>query len=96
MVVIELTYKKPLSEADRYLSEHRNFLQKYYDEHIFLLSGVKKPRDGGIIIANTDKAQALTIIKADPFYQFEIADYTVTEFIPSRTCDELMKFRITP
>ena len=32
MIIIELTYKKPLDEVNALLQEHRDFLEKYYLE----------------------------------------------------------------
>lgn len=90
MLVIELTYKKPMTEADKYLEEHRKFLDNCYQAGVFIASGVKVPRDGGIILANVPRTDIDDILKEDPFYQHDIADYVVKEFIPSKYC-ELLK-----
>ncbi len=87
MLIIELTYKKPLNEVEKYLQDHRDFLSKYYDQGVFLASGPKDPRDGGIILANCNDADE--IIKEDPFYQHQIADYKVIRCNFNRSIDEL-------
>ena len=46
MLVVDLVYKKPLSEVDRYVQEHRDFLQKYYDQDLLIVSGPKIPKEG--------------------------------------------------
>ena len=84
MVIIELTYIKPLSEVERFLKEHIQFLDKYYDQSVFIVSGRKVPRDGGVILALTDKASAAEIIKEDPFHRENIAEYHLIEFEPSK------------
>ncbi len=84
MVIIELTYKKPLNMVNQFIEPHVDFLQKYYDQNIFLASGPKEPRDGGIIIAFVDKKRAKDIIKEDPFYKEDIADYRIIQFIPKK------------
>lgn len=85
MVVIELKYKKSLAMVNDYLDAHRAFLQKYYGEGIFVMSGPKHPRNGGIIIAAVDFQAACEIIKDDPFYQAQIAEYNVMEFDASKS-----------
>jgi|SaaInlStandDraft_2_1057019.scaffolds.fasta_scaffold56816_3 uncharacterized protein YciI len=88
MLIINLEYKKPLAEVNKYLEDHRNFLQKYYDKNMLIASGPKDPRTGGIILANIDKESIEQIIKEDPFYQNNIADYTITVFDPVKCSDE--------
>ncbi len=84
MVIIELTYIKPLSDVEQFLETHIQFLDKYYGQGIFIASGRKVPRDGGVILALTDKASAAEIIKEDPFHQEGIAEYNLIEFVPSK------------
>ena len=84
MIIVELTYKKPLEEVNKFLEGHRNFLDKYYDSGLFLVSGPKEPRDGGIIIALTDQASMEDLLKNDPFYQNDLADYRIIHFVPSK------------
>ncbi|GAB4224043.1 MAG: YciI family protein [Gammaproteobacteria bacterium] len=89
MLIIELTYKKPLAELDSVLQEHRSFLQRYYDKGILVASGPQIPRTGGIIIALTDETTMRTILKEDPFYQLDLADYRFIIFDPIKYCDAL-------
>ena len=70
MLLIELTYKKPIDEVNNFLDQHRSFLNKYYENGIFLASGPKNPRDGGIIIAVANREAINTIILEDLFYQY--------------------------
>jgi uncharacterized protein YciI len=80
VIIIELTYKKPLDVVEEYLNQHRVFLEKYYALNIFFNSGPKVPRTGGIILANTDVTHAKLLIQEDPFFIYEIADFKLTEF----------------
>lgn len=84
MIIIELTYKKPLAEVDHYLIEHRQFLAECYKQGIFIASGPKEPRDGGIIIAHSDDIDIPTLMKNDPFYREGIADYRFITFKPNK------------
>jgi uncharacterized protein YciI len=88
MLVVELEYKKPLSEVEKYVEEHRNFLKKYYDNKMLIASGPKIPRTGGIILANIDTCSMEKIIQEDPFHRHEIADYKITIFDPVKSSKE--------
>lgn len=90
MFVINLTYKKELKKIDQYLNEHIEFLDEQYKLGHFIASGRKTPRTGGVILSNVEsKSELEKIIEKDPFRKNELADYEFTEFIPSKTCDEL-------
>jgi len=84
MFIIELTYIQPLSIVDNFVAEHRAFLERHYATGQFLLSGRKEPRTGGFILANAASREALELIlQEDPFQREGIAQYAVTEFLPS-------------
>lgn len=90
MFIIQLTYKAPLGEVDKYLSAHREFLEYYYKQGVLLASGPMKPRTGGIIIAaHNDRTHLEKILAQDPFYLAEIAEYEIIEFTPIKHCEEL-------
>lgn len=89
MVVIELIYQKPLSEIEKQLSAHRQWLDQYYEKGWFIASGPKKPREGGIIIALIDKETAARVVTEDPFYKHDLAQYQILEFEPIKHCKEL-------
>lgn len=89
MFIIELTYKKSLVEVDKFLTEHRAFLDAAYSAGIFLASGAKNPRDGGVILALGTREVLDELLQQDPFYREEIADYKITEFVPSKCCSDL-------
>ncbi len=90
-----LTYKKTNDIVDAHISGHREFLGgKYYQNGQFLMSGRKVPRTGGVIMAlGESKQEILNILKEDPFYQHEVADYEVIEFLPSMTCEGMEMYR---
>ncbi len=90
MFLISLTYVQPLTEVDKYLPEHKLFLDKYYALGHFLVSGRKVPRTGGVIIARFDTPEAVQHALADdPFFQHKVATYEVTELQPTQCIDAL-------
>lgn len=85
MFIISLTYKVTIENVEHHIPEHNLFLQKHYDSGIFIASGRKEPRTGGVIISNAQsKNEVEQIIKEDPFYIHQVADYDITEFIPTK------------
>lgn len=93
MFIIDIRYTTELSEIERHLAAHRDYLDHYYAQGIFLFSGRKEPRSGGIIIARAaNRAEIEKIVSEDPFYQANIGEYSIMEFIPSKTAKELASF----
>jgi len=89
MFVIELTYKVSLAEIDAKMAAHVRFLKKYYAAGIFLVSGRKIPRDGGIILAaGTPREQIEAIAAEDPFVVHGLADVRIIEFRASQRASD--------
>ena len=85
MFILNLSYIKPISEVEKYLSSHVVFLDKYYNAKKFICSGRKNPRIGGIIICNAENIDEVNaILSEDPFYKEKIASYEIIEFIPTK------------
>ncbi|MCC8398942.1 MAG: YciI family protein [Rickettsia endosymbiont of Labidopullus appendiculatus] len=85
MFIINLTYKTNLAVVEKFLVSHIKFLDNYYSKGYFITSGPKNPRTGGIILANIkEKEQVDSIIKEDPFYINNIADYEIIDFTPTK------------
>lgn len=92
MFIVILTYKKPLSEVDKYLQAHRDYLAEHYAIGDFIASGPQNPRIGGVImIKAADREAVNTIISQDPFNINGIADYRIVEFTPTMFCDESLQ-----
>lgn len=84
MFIAILTYKKPLSEVDKYLAAHREYLARHYAAGDFIASGPQTPRIGGVIMMKAEsRTDVDVIISQDPFYINDIADYQLVEFTPT-------------
>ena len=91
MFIIILTYLKDLNEVDKYLAEHKEYLNKFYQSGNFIVSGKQKPRTGGVIISKAANKQELEkIIAQDPFSMNGVAQYQIIEFEPTGCIDELL------
>ena len=94
MFIVSLEYIKELSEVDRYIDAHVHYLQKFYAKKVFLFSGRKVPRTGGVIMANCANLEQLqNIIEQDPFHRAAVARYQITEMIPTMTAKNLQMFK---
>ncbi|MDB5138716.1 MAG: YCII-related domain protein [Mucilaginibacter sp.] len=90
MFIIDLNYIVPLEELDEHMADHVKYLRKYYKKNIFVASGRKVPRSGGIILALADSKEAVEqIIKEDPFYKHNLAQFSITHFLTSQYHPEL-------
>lgn len=90
MFVINLTYTCDLSEVEKHLAAHIEYLDQQYAAGIFLASGRKVPRTGGIILAVAESREQLEQILAnDPFAIHQLANYEIIEFIPTKTANAL-------
>ena len=92
MFIINLNYIVPLEKLDAHMADHVKFLRKYYKQNVFVASGRKVPRTGGIILALAkSKEEIESIIAEDPFYTHKLAEFTITEFLTSQYHPELKK-----
>ncbi len=88
MFIISLTYKASLEAIDRQLDNHVAYLKAQYALGHFVASGRKVPRTGGVILSQIAGREVLDkVLEQDPFYQHDLADYEIIEFIPSMTSE---------
>ncbi|MFD4412705.1 YciI family protein [Streptomyces sp. NPDC058251] len=96
MFVLDLTYTAPLDAVDAALDAHVAWLEEQYAAGVFLASGRKNPRDGGVIIAVAqDRARIEEIVAGDPFVTAGVCAYRVTEFVATKTAAGLERYRET-
>ena len=90
MFIINLHYIVPLEELDTHMTAHVTYLKKYYAKNVFVASGRKVPRTGGIILALAQsKEEVEQIINEDPFIVHQVAEYAITEFLTSQSHPDL-------
>jgi uncharacterized protein YciI len=94
MYAIILRYKRPLSEVDKHIAAHREWLRKNYADGTFLVSGRQRSGAGGFILAAAiERGQLDATLAADPFGQNDLADYEIIDVAPSMA-DERLSFLI--
>lgn len=86
MFVVLLTYVKPLEAIDQHMKAHMAFLREQYAAKVFITSGRRVPRTGGVILARAASKDALVeIIERDPFVRDGLATYELVEFKTSQS-----------
>ena len=86
MFIVTLTYLLPVEEIDALMHDHVEWLKKGYDDGLFVASGRRVPRTGGVILARSGDEQALREnLARDPFVIHGTARCDVVEFTPSMT-----------
>ncbi|MFJ2076381.1 YciI family protein [Streptomyces anulatus] len=94
MFVLELTYTAPVERVDALMREHLAWLDEQYAAGVFIASGRKNPRDGGVILAvGEDRAAIERTAAADPFTEHGVCAYRITEFIATRTAPALAPYQ---
>jgi uncharacterized protein YciI len=90
MFVNELICTAPHAEIDAHMAAHVRFLKTHYASGLFLVSGRKIPRDGGVILAvGESKAQIDAIVRTDPFVARGLADFRIIEFRASQKAKDI-------
>jgi uncharacterized protein YciI len=80
MVFIQLKFSDNKVLAKDYMAEHNAWLQKAFDEGVFLLSGSLKGGAGGVILANVSGSELDARIASDPFIEHGIVAAEIIEF----------------
>jgi len=92
MFLIILKYSYGIDLVNKFVEQHRIFLDKYYSLHKFICSGAQVPRTGGIILCNAVHIEEVKeIISEDPFYRNKAVEYEIIEFNPSKYAVEFEK-----
>jgi len=85
LFIIDIEYIKPIEVIEALIKDHMAWLDRGYADGIFLASGRKDPRTGGIIIATGAKREDIEKRASDdPFVVNGAAKTTITRFLPSR------------
>lgn len=90
LFAIDITYTLPMGAVQKVLAPHMDFVRDCYASGVFLMSGPKEPRSGGIVIA---QAASLAEIKAlmarDPFTLAGVVSVQITQFHASNMAEAL-------
>jgi len=84
LFVVVSRYAAPISELDEAMAAHRDFLRTCYSRGVFILSGPREPRNGGIILARAGSEAGLRrILDQDPFRRGGLIEYDLFGWSPT-------------
>lgn len=86
MFIVTLTYLKPVEDVDALMPGHIEWLDQGYADGLFVASGRRIPRTGGVIVARSgDEAALRDFLARDPFAIHGAARFDVVEFTATKT-----------
>jgi uncharacterized protein YciI len=92
MFVVLLKFSASKDKAGAFMQGHKDWIQRGFDDGVFLLVGNLHPNLGGAVVAhNTSLADLQTRVSADPFVAESVVSADILEIAPSRT-DERLAF----
>lgn len=92
MFIVLLKFSDNKGQAGQFMEGHKEWLERGFDDGVFLLAGGLQPGLGGGILAhNTSLPDLERRVKDDPFVAENVVSADILEIEPSRT-DERLEF----
>ncbi|KAA8609987.1 hypothetical protein AL036_02055 [Salipiger aestuarii] len=90
MFVIDIAYTAAFDAVQKAMAAHMDFVRGCYATGVFLMSGPKEPRRGGIVIAQAASlAEIEALVARDPFVQAGVVAVQITQFHASNMAGAL-------
>lgn len=85
MFVVLLTFSAQKDQAGKHMQGHKDWLQRGFDDGVFLAAGGLAANRGGAILAhNTTRTDLEARTALDPFVTAQVVNAEFIEFTPSR------------
>lgn len=90
MFIVFLKFAAARDQAGRLMQAHKDWLQRGFDEGVFLLSGSIQPQAGGAILAHgLTRADLQERVNQDPFVAEAVVQAEIVEVSASKADDRL-------
>lgn len=90
MFIVLLKFSINRARAQTFMESHKAWIQRGFDDGIFLMAGSLEPKLGGTVIAhNVSLAQLQSRLHEDPFVREDIVRTEILEITPSRVHEQL-------
>jgi len=90
MFIVLLRFSGNKGQAGQFMEAHKAWLQRGFDDGVFLLAGSLQPHSGGGIVAhNTRLPDLQKRVDEDPFVVEGVVSAEIVELVPSRADDRL-------
>jgi uncharacterized protein YciI len=92
MFIVLLRFSDNKAKAAELMAAHNQWVQRGFDDGVFLFVGSLQPsRGGGVIAHQTSLDELRTRVEADPFVAAGVVQVEILELTPART-DERLSF----
>ena len=86
MYIVLLRFSANKSQAGQHMEGHKDWIQRGFDDGVFLLAGSLKPGLGGMVMAHNISAPELQRrVDEDPFVAEDVVKAEILEIEASRT-----------
>lgn len=94
MFIVLLKFSSNKGQAGQFMQGHKAWIQRGFDDGVFLLTGSLQPDLGGGIVAhNTSLSDLQSRVNRDPFVAEKVVSAEILEITPSQT-DERLTFML--
>lgn len=90
--IITITYTASSAVIDQVRIKHREFLDRGYEQGLFIASGPNSLRNGGVILASGDLDEIKALLQEDPFITEKVATYNYHSFEPVKHAQAFSAF----
>lgn len=95
MFVVLLKFSNNQNQAAQFMQGHNAWIQRGFEDGVFLLTGSIQPKLGGGILANgTSLAELRARVNEDPFVVQDVVSAEILEITPGRTDERLDFLRV--
>jgi len=95
MFIVLLKFSTNKSQAGQLMEGHNEWINRGFDDDVFLMVGGLQPNLGGGIVAhNTTLADLQSRVNDDPFVLENVVNAEIIEISPAKT-DERLKFLLS-
>jgi len=97
MFIVLLKFSSNKGRAGDWMAGHKQWLQRGFDDGVFLLAGSMQPNQGGAVLAHRTSLLALQErVHSDPFVVHDVVSAEVIEITPSRIDERLQSLLAQP
>ena len=90
MFFVTLTFSDNKDRAADLMAGHKAWIQRGFDQGVFLMVGSLQPNRGGAIIAHgTDRTSLEAFVAEDPFVAERVVTADILEIAPARLDDRM-------
>ncbi|GGX38681.1 YciI family protein [Saccharospirillum salsuginis] len=90
MFIVLLTFSDNKDQAGQHMAGHKAWIQRGFDDGVFLMSGSLSPnRGGGVLAHNTSLEELQQRVQDDPFVAENVVNAEIIELSPALADDRL-------